>query len=39
LKCKIAVQKLRSIFAYARDYKSIIDEFKKQAPTITTKKA
>ena len=33
LKCKLAIQKLKSIFAYTRDYRTIIDEYKKQVPT------
>lgn len=32
LKCRLAVQKLKSIFAYTRDYKAIIDEYKKEVP-------
>lgn len=33
LKCRLAIQKLKSIFAYTRDYKTIIDEYKKEVPT------
>lgn len=29
-KCKLAIQKLKSIFAYTKDYRSILEEFKKQ---------
>jgi predicted nucleic acid-binding Zn finger protein len=32
LKCKHAVQKLKAISAYTKDYKSILDEYKKQFP-------
>jgi hypothetical protein len=32
LKCKLAIQKLKSIFAYTKDYRSILEEAKKQMP-------
>mgnify|MGYP006959896223 FL=1 len=28
----MAIQKVRSIFAYAKDYKNIIDQFRKTVP-------
>ena len=30
---KLAIQKLKSIFAYTKDYRNILDEYKKQNPT------
>ena len=31
-KCKLAIQKLKSIFAYTKDYRTILEEYKKQNP-------
>lgn len=35
IKCKLATQKLKSIFAYTKDYRSILEEYKKQMPNTT----
>lgn len=31
----MATQKLKSIFAYTKDYRSILEEYKKQMPNST----
>lgn len=32
IKCRLAIQKLKSIFAYTKDYRSILEEYRKQMP-------
>jgi hypothetical protein len=40
-KCKLAIQKLKSILAYTKDYRSILEEYRKQMPasSVPFKKA